>query len=110
MDHFPGFIKIKQGCTKTVDKAITGCQYAVIKQQPTFTCLNGNRSGSDLGALPACAYTHLLPMLTPVDQIQALTEKNIAEGCMAVVTRAIEKHIFTLDFPGKLHAIAIERQ
>src|SRR4030042_4614391 len=101
MDHSPWLVQIKQRGPEAVHESIAGRQHAVIEQGPAFGRLNRSRTGSDLGVLPATFHTHHEAVSSPVDQIWALADINVAEGCMSVVARAAQQHVLPADPPGE---------
>jgi hypothetical protein len=82
----------------------------MIKQQPAFGRFDGDRTGSDLCALPAAFDAHHEAMLAPMDHVRGLTEVDVTKRGMAIVTGTVEHHIFSTDFPGEEYPIAVERQ
>src|SRR4030042_1174804 len=110
MDLSPWLVQIKQRGPEAVHESIAGRQHAVIEQEPAFGRLNRSRTGSDLGALPATFHTHHEAVSSPVDQMWAPADEDVAEGRMAVVARAAQQHVLPADPTGEEHTVAVERQ
>ena len=81
-------------------------------QQPSLICLDRNRAGTDLGALPCrlvAAYrTHHMTVSSPELHILTLADEDISKWCVAVVARTAHHHIVAVDFSREQHAVTVE--
>ena len=82
----------------------------MVEKQPTLGGFDGNRAGTNFCALPATFGPHHKPVLAPMDQVRALTDKNIAERGMTIITWTVEHPIPPLDFSREKNPIAIKGQ
>ena len=82
----------------------------MIKQEPTFWGLDRDGSSANLGALPTTSDTKDKAVLSPVDQVGATAEVDIAEWGVPVITRAAKHDVLPIDPAWKKNPIAVERQ
>jgi hypothetical protein len=78
----------------------------VIEQQPAFRGLNRERPGANLGTLPTALDAHYKTVSTPMNQVGASAEVNVAERCVSVVARAAEQEILAVDLSREEYSFA----
>ena len=86
----------------------------MIKEQPALIRQEGDRAGADLRTLPCTLrkwrHLHDTTMFAPVLHVRTEADVDVAERRMAIVARTAQHGIFSVDFLGEEHAVAVEWQ
>ena len=86
----------------------------MIDQQPSFRCLDRNRTCTHLQALPCTHFersrSHHMTMFSPETHIGRFAVEDIAERCMPVITRTTQHGKITVDLTREHHTVTVERQ
>ena len=84
----------------------------MVDQQPSLICLDRNRAGTDLGALPcglvATYRTHHVAVSSPEFHILTLADEDISKWCVAVVAWTAHHHVVAVDLSREQHAVTVE--
>ena len=86
----------------------------MVDQQPAFARLDGDRTGTNLRALPCAVLKgcrrHDVTMTTPVFEVGRLTIEDVSEGRVPIVAGAAEHSEVAVQLAREEHPITVEGQ